>query len=64
MYTKEQARQLQKISTDLLKKLSKGISKSEITSLREALRFHEYRYYILNDPLLADHEYDLLFKSL
>ncbi|NBR37518.1 MAG: DNA ligase (NAD(+)) LigA, partial [Chitinophagales bacterium] len=28
------------------------------------LRFHEYRYYVLNDPLLSDFEYDQLFKSL
>jgi DNA ligase (NAD+) len=28
------------------------------------LRFHEHRYYILNDPLLADAEYDQLYKAL
>ena len=28
------------------------------------LRFHEHRYYILNDPLLSDYEYDQLFKAL
>ena len=28
------------------------------------LRFHEHRYYILNDPLLSDFEYDQLFKAL
>ena len=28
------------------------------------LRFHEHRYYILNDPLLSDFEYDQLFKTL
>jgi DNA ligase (NAD+) len=28
------------------------------------LRFHEYRYYILNDPLVADYEYDELYKAL
>lgn len=32
--------------------------------LRAAIRFHEYRYYVLNDPLIADHEYDILFKQL
>jgi NAD-dependent DNA ligase len=26
--------------------------------------FHEYRYYILNDPLLTDAEYDTLYKAL
>jgi DNA ligase (NAD+) len=28
------------------------------------LRFHEYRYYILNDPLISDYEYDQLYKKL
>lgn len=32
--------------------------------LRELLRFHEHRYYVLNEPLLSDVEYDQLFKQL
>ncbi|MEI9909451.1 MAG: hypothetical protein WDO71_07175 [Bacteroidota bacterium] len=36
----------------------------EIEALRETLRFHEYRYYILNEPLISDYEYDQLYKSL
>jgi DNA ligase (NAD+) len=28
------------------------------------LRFHEYRYYIQNDPLISDFEYDSLYKQL
>ena len=28
------------------------------------LRFHEYRYYIMNEPLISDFEYDQLFKRL
>ena len=63
MYSKDQTRVLQQASTDLLKKAGK-ISVADIDRLREVLRFHEYRYYILNDPLLADVEYDQLFKRL
>lgn len=40
------------------------IGASQTGELREALRFHEYRYYILSDPLLADEEYDRLYKAL
>lgn len=32
--------------------------------LRELLKFHEHRYYVLNEPLLSDTEYDQLFKQL
>ena len=32
--------------------------------LRERLRHHNYRYHVLNDPEISDHEYDLLFREL
>jgi DNA ligase (NAD+) len=35
-----------------------------VSLLREVLHFHEYRYYILNDPLVSDYEYDRLYKAL
>ena len=35
-----------------------------IASLREVLRFHENRYYVKNDPLISDYEYDILYKAL
>ncbi|MES1218203.1 MAG: hypothetical protein ABUT20_22045, partial [Bacteroidota bacterium] len=63
MYSKEDTQQLQKLTSALLKKQEKdSISKKEIEDLRNILRFHEYRYYILNDPLISDFEYDQLYK--
>jgi DNA ligase (NAD+) len=32
--------------------------------LREALHYHDYRYYVLDDPLIADRAYDALFDRL
>ncbi len=32
--------------------------------LREALRYHNYRYYVLDDPVVSDAEYDRLFRQL
>ncbi|HET7114978.1 MAG TPA: DNA ligase (NAD(+)) LigA, partial [Hanamia sp.] len=58
MYTKTQIQDLQNLTNNLLK------NGGNIAQLREALRFHEYRYYILNDPLISDAEYDTLFKKL
>lgn len=63
MYSKEQTRQLQQDTVNLLKKKEEP-GASDIPLLREVLRFHEYRYYVLNDPLIADWEYDQLFKAL
>ena len=36
----------------------------QLNLLKEVLRFHEYRYYVLNNPLISDTEYDQLFKQL
>jgi DNA ligase (NAD+) len=35
-----------------------------VEELVELLKFHEYRYYVLNQPLISDYEYDLLYKAL
>jgi DNA ligase (NAD+) len=40
------------------------IAASNIESLKEVLRFHENRYYVKNDPLISDYEYDILYKAL
>jgi DNA ligase (NAD+) len=36
----------------------------KMEELVEAIRFHEWRYYTLNEPILSDTEYDFLFKKL
>ena len=65
MYSKESIRELQKLTIELVKKtVANLVSKKDITLLRNVLRFHEYRYYILNDPLISDFEYDQLYKTL
>jgi DNA ligase (NAD+) len=41
-----------------------GDIKRKIQELREQINLHAYRYYELDDPLIADSEYDLLFQEL
>ena len=38
--------------------------KKEIEKLRNDIRHHEYRYYVLSDPEVSDKEYDDLVKKL
>jgi len=64
MYSKEETNKIQSNTSAFLKELEKGVPESKIENLRNVLRFHEYRYYILNDPLISDFEYDQLFKTL
>ena len=33
-------------------------------SIQERIRSHDYEYYILDEPLISDREYDELFKEL
>ena len=46
------------------KKMSLEEAKKEIEKLREEIRYHDYRYYVLNDPVITDEEYDRLFRRL
>ncbi|HJV20089.1 MAG TPA: NAD-dependent DNA ligase LigA [Sediminibacterium sp.] len=62
MYTSEQVKSLQHQTKALLK--AETISPKEVAALRDVLRFHEYRYYVLSDPFLADYEYDQLYQWL
>ncbi|MGH7769056.1 MAG: NAD-dependent DNA ligase LigA [Candidatus Binatia bacterium] len=38
--------------------------RKEILHLREEIEKHNYRYYVLDDPLVGDAEYDRLFRRL
>jgi DNA ligase (NAD+) len=65
MYSPDQTRQLQDLSKSIYQRLAqKGLQVKDLGPLRQILNFHEYRYYILNDPLLTDKEYDDLYKAL
>lgn len=37
---------------------------NQIEQLRQTLRFHEYQYHVLDNPILPDAEYDRLFHQL
>ena len=58
MYTKKQTQKLQAVTKKLLKE------QGSLNDLRDILRFHEHRYYVLDEPLISDFEYDKLYKDL
>lgn len=43
---------------------STPVTEVETERLRDVLRFHEWRYYVQNSPLITDAEYDVLYKKL
>ncbi|MBK9631183.1 MAG: hypothetical protein IPO62_08960 [Saprospiraceae bacterium] len=40
------------------------LTNTDYLKLSEILRFHEHQYYVLDNPLISDYEYDLLYKIL
>lgn len=44
---------------------SRGETAAErVERLRELVRYHQYRYYVLDNPELTDQEFDALFHEL
>lgn len=58
MFTKEKIQELQELTKEVLKE------NPDLNDLRKVLRFHEFRYYVLADPLITDEEYDRIYKKL
>ena len=67
MYTTEQQRAYFNESKELLGRedATDTVSvRTEIGQLSRLIRYHEWKYYVQNDPVLSDYEYDQLFKRL
>ena len=65
MYNKEQIISIQQTTLEWLnEKLPIVLQVDNLEALRDILRFHEHRYYLENDPLISDYEYDMLYKKL
>lgn len=64
MYSPDQTKQLQSAGNHWLTAKHTPKTDAELEELRSALRFHEYRYYVMTDPLISDFEYDTLYKLL
>ncbi|MEO8719696.1 MAG: NAD-dependent DNA ligase LigA [Ginsengibacter sp.] len=58
MYTTEEIKNLQEETERILK------NNGNADELRKVLRFHEYRYYVLNNSLISDQDYDQIYKKL
>jgi len=43
---------------------SRDEAEDAIEKLRQAIRYHNYRYYVLDDPVISDAEYDELMQDL
>lgn len=66
-YSKDLQKQLYERSKNYLEEnnaVRQAPPQQQHAELSELLIYHEWRYYVLNDPVLSDFEYDSLFKQL
>lgn len=61
MYTSEQKNAFYSLAKQWLK--TSAVT-AEYDQLVETLKFHEWAYYVANEPIIGDHDYDLLYKQL
>lgn len=61
MYTKEDEQRLYTLAKSLL---ATDAAIEQIEPLREVINYADRKYYVQDDPVLADVEYDTLFKKL
>jgi len=68
MYTPEAQRTLFDLSKSLLytpqADIASDAAAERAENLRSVIRYHEWRYYVQNDPVVSDFEYDQLYKQL
>ena len=64
MYSQEEQRKLFDLSKQLLQNNNADNASQIVADLQKVIVYHEWRYYILNDPIVSDFEYDQLFKQL
>ncbi len=60
MYDKAQIQALQQTT----KRFLASPLSIELNALKKVLQFHEYQYYVVNEPLISDYEYDQLYQAL
>ncbi len=67
MYTATKQKEFFKLSKQLLDSPNATIlakAKEQIDQLCELINYHEWRYYVKDNPIISDFEYDTLFKKL
>ena len=44
--------------------MNRNEAKKKIHKLRDDINYHNYQYYVKNNPVISDYEYDMLLKKL
>ena len=63
-YTNQEQQAFYQLSKAYLSGVQSQAPTEQITELSSLINYHEWRYYVLNDPVISDFEYDQLYKML
>lgn len=64
MYSKEQQQELNSLTQLLINKAESLTVTDKAAALRRVINYHDWRYYVLSEPLILDYDYDSLFRQL
>jgi DNA ligase (NAD+) len=64
MYQPVEEQRLAALAKELLENTDKGPIASRLTQLRSVINYADWKYYVQDSPVLADQEYDSLFRQL
>jgi DNA ligase (NAD+) len=64
VYSTSEQQHLNHLSASLIKDENPPSDAETIDALRQVIRYHDWRYYVLSDPLITDFDYDTLYKQL
>ncbi|HWB64263.1 MAG TPA: NAD-dependent DNA ligase LigA [Chitinophagales bacterium] len=64
MYSKDQQQHLNQLTQRLLHNPDGFSEKEKAEALRQVINYHDWRYYVLSEPVATDFDYDKLFKDL
>ena len=63
MYTPAEQKEIfERTKAYLAQQYSTSDVDEQLHEIRHLLSFHEHRYYVLNEPVISDTEYDELYK--
>ena len=55
---------VRKVTREALMRMDEASLRKRYEELKQEIHYHNYRYYVLNDPVISDYEYDLLMQEL
>jgi len=64
MYTAQDEKRLYTLAKSLIEKKGEKDMNDEVEELRMVINYADWKYYVQDDPVLSDFEYDTIFKKL